>query len=153
MLELGNGSSASMFRLGATWNWQQQWFTEGNWYVSGHWELSAGQWDGHSNAGNNQTLTDLGLTPVFRLEQHQPGRAAYYFEGAIGFHLISKTFIHNNRHFSTAFQFGDHLGAGVRFGANKQFDLCYRFQHLSNGSIKKPNDGINFNQIRFAYHF
>ncbi|TAN71966.1 MAG: acyloxyacyl hydrolase, partial [Gallionella sp.] len=29
----------------------------------------------------------------------------------------------------------------------------YRFQHLSNGSIKQPNQGINFNQIRFTCHF
>ncbi|MDP1996021.1 MAG: acyloxyacyl hydrolase, partial [Gallionella sp.] len=46
-----------------------------------------------------------------------------------------------------------HVGVGARFGDRRQFDLGYRFQHLSNGGIKKPNQGINFNQIRFAYHF
>ena len=43
-------------------------------------------------------------------------------------------------------------GAWVLVNAAK-YDLGYRFQHLSNADIKKPNDGINFNQIRFSYHF
>jgi hypothetical protein len=53
----------------------------------------------------------------------------------------------------SAFQFGDHLGAGLVFGGHGQFDLGYRFLHLSNADIKRPNNGINFQQVRFAYHF
>lgn len=52
-----------------------------------------------------------------------------------------------------AFQFGDHLGVGMIFGDRGQFDLGYRFQHVSNADIKKPNSGINIQQIRFAYLF
>ena len=29
----------------------------------------------------------------------------------------------------------------------------YRLQHLSNAGTSQPNDGINFNQIRFSYYF
>jgi hypothetical protein len=57
------------------------------------------------------------------------------------------------RRFSTAFQFGDHLAIGYRFGGKGQYDLSWRFQHLSNGGIKQPNDGIDFFQARFQYHF
>ena len=52
---------------------------------------------------------------------------------------------------STAFQFGNHIGVGYRFGAKGSYDLGYRFQHLSNASIKRPNAGINFNQVRLQY--
>jgi len=40
-----------------------------------------------------------------------------------------------------------------RLGEHQQFDLGYRFQHLSNGGIKKPNQGINLNEVHFIYHF
>lgn len=152
-IELGNGDSTDTTRIGAAWNWDKQWFTDGDWLVTGFWEASVGTWRGNSAVGNNQTITDIGLTPVFRLQQKHMGSFAPYAEAAIGFHLISPTFIYANRKFGSAFQFGDHVGVGVRFGERQQFDLGLRYQHLSNGSIKQPNQGINLSQIRFAYHF
>ncbi|HCI14102.1 MAG: hypothetical protein A2063_06445 [Gallionellales bacterium GWA2_60_142] len=152
-VEYGNGDSADMARIGAGWDWDKQWFTDGDWLVTGSWEASVGTWRGNSVVGNNQTITDIGITPVFRLQQKNMGSFAPYAEAAIGFHMIAPTFIYANRQFGSSFQFGDHLGVGVRFGEHKQFDLAYRFQHLSNGGIKQPNQGINFNQVRFAYHF
>ena len=151
--ELGNGDSTDTTRVGAIWNWDKQWFAEGNWLVTGFWEANAGTWRGKSAAGNNQTITDLGITPVFRFQQKNPSGFSPYAEAAIGFHLISPTFMYANRKFGSAFQFGDHVGFGVRMGEHQQFDLGYRFQHLSNGGIKKPNQGINLSQVRFAYHF
>ncbi|OGS99391.1 MAG: hypothetical protein A3F73_00810 [Gallionellales bacterium RIFCSPLOWO2_12_FULL_59_22] len=152
-VEYGNGDATDMARAGLICNWDKQWFAEGDWHVTGFWEATLGTWNGHSNAGNNRDIVDIGITPVFRFQKKNPSGMSPYLEGAIGFHLISKTSINADRKFGTAFQFGDHLGAGVLFGDRRQFDLGYRFQHLSNASIKKPNQGINFNQIRFAYHF
>ncbi len=152
-VEYGNGDAADMARVGALWNWDKQWFTEGDWLVTGFWEASLGTWRGNSAAGNNQTITNLGVTPVFRLQQKNQAGFAPYAEAAIGLHLISPTFIYANRHFGSSFQFGDHLGFGARFGDHQQFDLGYRYQHVSNGGFKKPNQGINFNQVRFTYHF
>lgn len=152
-VELGQGNSTDMGRVGALWNFDQKWLTEGDWQVGGFWEATLGQWKGRSAIGNNQTVTDVGLTPVFRLEQKNPGAFSPYLEGAVGFHLISPVFIYDNRHFGSSFQFGDHLGAGVRFGDHQQYDFAYRYQHLSNGGIKKPNQGINLNEVHFIYHF
>ncbi|HEX5337195.1 MAG TPA: acyloxyacyl hydrolase [Gallionella sp.] len=151
--EVGNGDYTDTARVGAIWNWDKQWFTDGDWLVTGFWEATAGVWRGRSSVGNNQTITDLGITPVFRFQQKNPSGIAPYLEGAIGFHMISPTFVYANRHFGSAFQFGDHVGFGVRFGDREQFDLGYRLQHLSNGGIKKPNQGININEVHFAYHF
>lgn len=152
-IEAGNGDHTDTYRVGALWNFDRQWFTEGDWLVAGFWEAAAGTWQGRSAVGNNQHITDISVTPVFRFQQKNPGSFAPYLEGAIGFHLITPTFIYDNRHFGSAFQFGDHLGAGVRFGEHQQYDVAYRYQHLSNGGIKKPNQGINLNQIHFVYHF
>jgi hypothetical protein len=152
-VEYGNGNDTDMGRVTALWNFDKKWLDNGDWLVTGFWEASLGRWRGYSASGNNQTITDIGLTPVFRFQQRSPSGFAPYLEGAIGFHLISPTFINADRKFSTAFQFGDHVGVGVRFGNHQQFDLGYRFQHLSNADIKKPNQGINFNQVRFAYNF
>ncbi|MBK8571024.1 MAG: acyloxyacyl hydrolase [Nitrosomonadales bacterium] len=41
----------------------------------------------------------------------------------------------------------------MRFGDRKEFDLSYRFQHLSNGSIKTPNPGITLAKFALATIF
>ncbi|MDX8379802.1 MAG: acyloxyacyl hydrolase [Gallionella sp.] len=152
-IELGKGDQADTARIGAIWNWDKKWFIQGDWHVSGFWEGAVGTWHGRSAVGKNQNVVDLGFTPVFRLEQTHPSNFAPYLEGAVGFHLISPAFIYANRRFGSAFQFGDHVGFGLRFGGHQQYDLGYRYQHLSNGGIKKPNQGINLNQIHFIYHY
>ena len=152
-VEYGNGDATDMARVGTIWNWDKQWFADGNWLVTGFWNASVGSWDGNSAIGDNQTITDIGITPVFRLQQKNMSGFAPYAEAAIGLHLITPTHINADRKFGSALQFGDHVGLGVRFGDRQQFDLGYRFQHLSNGGIKKPNQGINFNQVHFDYRF
>jgi len=147
--EYGTGNGAGMWRIGAQWKWQSRWLQSGNWHMGGYWDAQVGQWSGD---GKN-TITDLGLTPVFRYQQTTPSSISPYVEGAIGFHLISPVRLEPARGFSTAFQFGDHIGAGARFGERGRYDLSLRFQHLSNAGIKKPNNGINFTQLRFQYHF
>ncbi|MBI5917862.1 MAG: acyloxyacyl hydrolase [Nitrosomonadales bacterium] len=153
-VEYGNGDYTDAARVGLVWDWNKSWFGEGrDWHVTGFWEAAAGQWKGRSSVGNNQTVTDIGFTPVFRLEQKTPSALAPYVEAAVGVHFISPTFIYANRKFGSSFQFGDSVGFGVRLGDKRQYDLGYRYQHLSNGSIKQPNQGINLNEFRFTYRF
>ena len=152
-IEYGDGNAADMVRVGAIWNWDKQWLNDGSWLITGFWEASLGRWHGHSANGNNQIITDVGITPVFRFQQEKMSGFAPYAEAAIGFHLISPTFIDAARKFGSSFQFGDHVGLGVRFGDRQRFDLGYRYQHLSNGTIKDPNHGINFRQVHFDYRF
>ena len=45
------------------------------------------------------------------------------------------------------------VGEGWRFAGHGEYDLGYRLQYLSNAGTSQLNDGINFNQIRFSYHF
>jgi lipid A 3-O-deacylase len=156
-LELGTSDSSNasvdMGRIGLQWDWSKRWALGSNWHIGGYWDLSLGHWSNDSRNRSHGSIADLGFTPVFRLQQTNPGAVAPYLEAAVGFHLLSHTSVSPQRRFSTAFQFGDHLGLGLRFGPRHAFDLGYRYQHLSNAGLKKPNQGINFHQVRFQYHF
>jgi lipid A 3-O-deacylase len=153
-IEYGQGNMVNMSRAGALWNWDRSWLNDGNSQVTGFWEASLGRWHGHKPDDNNQTITEIGITPVFRLAQKNASGMLPYLEGGfVGLHLISPTFIYSGRKFGSAFQFGNHIGFGVRFGEHRQFDMGYRFQHMSNGGIKMPNQGINLSQTHFIYHF
>ena len=143
--ELGYNDEVRMWRAGLQWKWERRWWRGGSWELGGYWDLSAGGW-----RNGEQTIYDLGLTPVFRLEGTAPGSP--YLEAGIGFHVISDLHIDYDRSFSTRFQFGDHVGVGMRFGPRSRYDVGLRLQHLSNGGIRKPNPGIDFLQLRLQYH-
>jgi hypothetical protein len=143
--ELGFNDDVRMWRAGLQWNWQRRWFRGGKAELGGYWDLSAGGW-----RNGDDTVYDLGLTPVFRYAG--TARGSLYVEAAIGFHLLSDLRIDENKLFSTSFQFGDHIGIGMRFGPRDRYDVGLRLQHLSNGGIRKPNPGIDFIQLRLQYH-
>ncbi len=156
-LEIGTSNAANasvdITRIGLQWNWTKRWALGANWHIGGYWEVDFGNWSNDSPRRTNSSITEIGLTPVFRLQQSNPGAIAPYAEAAIGLHLLSETSVSQHRRFSTMLQFGDHLGLGIRFGPRHAFDLGYRYQHLSNAGIKRPNHGINFHQVRLHYSF
>jgi lipid A 3-O-deacylase len=138
---VGHGDdNTALVRFGLTDRWRKREPLD-EWRLAGYWELTAAIWDNpdHSTA-------ELGFTPVFRIE-----KKSIFFEGAIGVHLVS-THISAARTFSTALQFGEHLGAGFYFGPRQRYDLSVRIQHLSNGHIRSPNPGINFWMMRLQYN-
>ena len=150
-IELGQGDNTTdLARLHAKWNWEKRWFEHESWHLGGYWEATLGYWRGSGAGARN--LWDVGITPVFRLQPNDP-RGGLYVEGAIGAHLLSATRINDHRVFGSSFNFGDHVGFGYTFGTRGQYDLGYRFQHLSNGGIKSPNDGINFHEVRLSYTY
>jgi hypothetical protein len=148
--EFGKNGSYEMARLGAQWQWQSRWLDSGSRHIGGYWDLSAGQWRADAPAGQNDSLVDIGLTPTLRWQAND--LRGFYIEAGIGVHLLSRTSL-GGRRFSTAFQFGDHLGFGYRFGAKGAYDLGVRIQHHSNADIKKPNAGMDFSQVRLQYWF
>jgi lipid A 3-O-deacylase len=150
-VEAGGGDGTDMGRIAVQWDWNKRWFQGSEWHLGGYWDLGLGYWRRDDVLpGQNDDIAEIGFTPVFRFQRN--GLTGPYFEGGIGAHLLSRTSIGDKR-LSTRFQFGDHLGLGYRFGAKGAWDLGYRFQHLSNGGIKKPNDGVNFHQVRLQYWF
>ena len=154
-VEIGFGNeNTELARVGLQWKWDKRWSAGRSWTLGGYWDLQLGRWSGPLRPRQEaQSVWDLGITPVFRLERTERTRVWPYFEAAIGAHLLSDLRINSERRFSSRFQFGDHLAAGVRFGEDHRYDMSLRLQHLSNGGITRPNPGINFLQLRLARHF
>jgi lipid A 3-O-deacylase len=137
-VETGYGDDkTALLRFMITDHWRKREPAMREWRLAGYWEFSAGVWD-----NKEESTADIGITPVFRFERHP-----LYVEAAIGLRLVS-THISAHRVFSTSFQFGDHLGAGFRFGPRERYDFGVRVQHISNGGVSSPNPGINFVMVR-----
>jgi lipid A 3-O-deacylase len=138
-VQAGHGDdSTSLLRVTFTDRWRKGDPAVGErWRLAGYWEVGAGVWD-----NKDESTAEFFATPVFRFE-----RKLFYVEAAVGFHLV-QTHISAHRTFSTAFQFGDHIGTGFRFGEGARYDLGMRVQHLSNGGLRSPNPGINFLLVR-----
>jgi len=156
-LEYGTSNSTNadvkLVRLSAQWNWNERWFDRGDWFVRGYWEASIAAWENNSLLKTNSGLIDIGYIPVLRFQQRVPSAIAPYIEGGSGLHWLFKTSVSTERDFGSHYQFGSHVGAGVRFGEKHKYDLSYRYQHISNAGFKQPNQGINFNLLRFGYNF
>ena len=145
--------SVNLYRVSVQWDWHKKLLDFGRWHLGGYWESSFGYWANNSFAATHGSIIEFGLTPVLRLQPNNPAGFSPYAELAAGVHLLSHTSVSEQRQFGSSFQFGDHVGAGVRFGDKGQYDIGYRYQHLSNAGIKGPNQGINFHQLRLQYHF
>jgi lipid A 3-O-deacylase len=146
----GTGKHVQSVNIGATWDWQWRHdYSVGT--LTGYTEVELGRWQ-TTGRPSNDGFTEVGVTPVFRLYPGGIGNG-WFIEAAVGASLISPVYHNDNKLFSTTFQFGDHLGAGVRFGAQQQHEVALRFEHFSNGAIKHPNPGENFVQLRYAHRF
>jgi len=150
--EFGTGSKVRMGRVAVQSNWDKQWFSSNGRHLGGYWDLSAAYWRGSAYRnvdGQHQNIGVIGITPVFRYQRDD--KLGLYVEAGIGANLMSELYNNSDNRLSTAFQFGDHLGVGY-VTANK-WDLGLKFQHYSNGSIKKPNSGVNFVIAQARYQF
>ncbi|MBI2508728.1 MAG: acyloxyacyl hydrolase, partial [Betaproteobacteria bacterium] len=95
-VEGGSGDSTDMGRVAIQWDWNQHWFQGKDWHLGGYWDLGIGHWRRSSTLpGQNEDITEIGLTPVFRLQQNS--LTGPYFEAAIGFHVMSRTRIGDKR--------------------------------------------------------
>lgn len=151
-VEFGTGDKTKMVRLGAQWKWDSMWWRSNGTHIGGYWDLTVAQWRGdrfRNIPGNTQNITAVGITPVVRLQNDS--LKGFYAEAGIGAHLLSELYDNNDKQLSTRFQFGDHIGVGYVFASNA--DISLKFQHFSNGSIKKPNDGVNFAVVRVSFPF
>ncbi|MES2017425.1 MAG: acyloxyacyl hydrolase [Pseudomonadota bacterium] len=151
-IEAGDGHAVRMLRLGVQSNWERRWWQSNGNHVGGYWDLSLAQWRGNAYqgiAGRHQNVTVIGLSPVLRWQADD--RKGWYLEGGIGANLLSKLYDNDGDYLSTAFQFNDHIGFGYVLATG--WDIGVKFDHFSNGGIKKPNSGVNFMLIKVARQF
>lgn len=150
-LEYGTGNQTRIGRAALQWDWQKNWLDSNGTHLDGYWDLSLARWqdrawDGVS--GRDHYDTDVGLTPVFRFENSN--KLGWYGELGIGANILTPMYNNNHRHFSTAFEFGDHIGFGYQ---RQRWSVGIKLQHYSNGAIKHPNPGANFAVLGVAFKF
>jgi hypothetical protein len=151
--EMGHGNHTEMVATSLTREWSEPIYDMGSWTIGGYWDMGVSFWNPHSMDGGNHQVTDLALTPVFRITQKVRSNFAPFAEAAVGASVMSTHNVWRGHNMSSNFQFADHVAAGVSFGDQLQWDVAARLQHFSNAGINNPNPGINFFQLRVDYHF
>ena len=149
-LEYGTGNSTQLARIGAQFNWGPNWnFWQSNGtHIGGYWDLSLANWrmNHYNNTSSSGNLVDLGLTTVLRF-QRDDGKG-FYGEAGIGVHLFSKLYRNNDKVLSTAFQFGDHVGAeGLELLQHLLRDLLVDDDGLLGGADHAVVEGLGDQQV------
>lgn len=83
---------------------------------------------------------ESGCNFVFKFAPKLTARLYPYVEGGIGMIYLTM----QTREQSTRFNFNEVVGGGITYFLKKNIalNLGYRYRHLSNAGIKKPNKGI-----------
>jgi hypothetical protein len=146
-VQWGSNPGARTATAGLVWDGRRVWRPFGAIRLSYSTELSLGHWraDGAAD-GRHSSHTAFGWTPTLRMEP--TSRFGLFAELGIGAHLITPVYRRGDRRFSTAFNFGDHIGIGWRPESWRGGEVSLRFQHFSNAGLKQPNPGDNFVQLR-----
>ena len=147
--EAGAANEGDLIRIGAQWKLAERTFANYRWQLGVSMEVEAGYWS--PDLGDDD-LWEIGATPIFRVASNRSSssRLLPFLEAGLGAHLLSNVRF-SDLYLSTSLQFGSHIGAGIYFGKDRSFSLVYRFQHLSNASVKQPNPGIEFHLLQFGF--
>jgi lipid A 3-O-deacylase len=138
--------------LGVVWDPGLNWWEIGGFHFTLLGEGHVSYWHTTEDHAVNPSIWEFGLTPVLRFVKSS-GYIRPFIEAGVGVRLLSHARMTENFTVSTAFQFADMVGVGAIFGEHQNYQAGFRFQHLSNASIKEPNPGINFSQVYLQYNF
>jgi hypothetical protein len=147
----GHDVHVNKIDLGGVWDPQWSWWAIAGWHFTAVVEGHVAYWHS-SEADVHDNVYEFGVTPVFRFIK-STGFVRPYVEAGVGIRLLSHPSISSHYTMSSAFQFADMIGVGASFGSRQQYLAGFRFQHLSNASIKEPNPGIDFEQLYVQYNF
>jgi hypothetical protein len=149
--EVGGGEHVYVVRGGAEWDWNDNLMQVFGWNLSTYWQLDFSKWQSTRDSSQDGANVTAGLTPMFRFT----GKKGYiqpYLDVGVGIYLFSVSRLEDHE-FGSNFQFSDLFAVGARFGQRKQWAVGYKFQHYSNGSVRTPNHGINFNFLTLSYKY
>lgn len=141
----GVDDDAKAIIIGVQYPWHPAWLASPRLGIAV--QVSLGYWRADDDDTGNRDLVDLAVLPTLRFYPGGRDSPGFFAEAGIGAHLLSSTQL-GDRRFSTAFQFGDVVGIGWRFGEAGRYEVGLRYQHVSNASIKRPNPGFDFVELR-----
>ena len=131
------------------WSWRREWRSVD---FTGTTELFLSHWRSLGNGGGHERTTLAALVPLVRMRFEQ-GRSPWFVEGGIGLSVMDSKYRTPFKEFSTSANFYDVLAVGRSFGSQRNVELSLRLTHISNGSVKRPNPGENFLQLRYGMKF
>jgi hypothetical protein len=111
--------------------------------------ISASAWQAKSESLYHHDAFDVAFVPMMHWRYPVSEGARLDLEFGIGPALLSEPSIGNRRK-STEFQFSDHFGIGVS-SADGHWRAGFAFRHVSNLSIKTPNDAVDFKGIALEW--
>lgn len=149
IVEFGGSNSIQALRVGMIRQWTEQWFPEGHWHMTGYWEGTLAYLNSDDNQG--KSTADAGVAPVFRFRPNAQGGPQPYWDVALGLHLLGTHKLDAKHDLGSSLLLSPLVGVGITFGEKSQYDLGYRFQHLTNFGMKDPDDGLSLHQVRLTY--
>lgn len=149
-VELLHGETASIRHSGVSVRFGEIWGSASEkWAMSVQPVVQGGRFHYTGNRAEHDRVSyggaGLGFRIARRAETFRP-----YFEAGIGGTYFSQTTL-GPRRLSTRFQFTEWVGVGLELGDH--VTLGWRYSHFSNGSIKRPNDGVDMQQIMLGVKF
>ena len=151
IFEAGGGEGVNIVRAGAQWDWEEDILEFLGFSLDAYLQFDYAKWQSTSDSSQVGANNSIGFTPVFRFKRRTDW-ATIYLDTSIGVALVSSTQI-NDSGFGSNFQFTDSLSVGAFFGARRQWGVGYKYNHMSNNSIKLPNNGINFHLLSVSYEY
>lgn len=151
LMEVGGGEHVYVIRAGATWDWNDDLMQLFGWNLSTYWQLDFSKWQSTRDASQDGANVTVGLIPIFRFTGNK-GYFQPYLDVGVGVYLFTVSQLEDHE-FGSNFQFSDLFSVGAHFGKRHQWSVGYKFQHYSNGSVRVPNHGINFNFVTLSYDY
>ena len=111
--------------------------------------ISAGAWQAKSDSAFSHSAWDVAFVPMMHWRYPVSSGARLDLEFGIGPAYLSESNI-GNRQKGSNFQFSDHFGVGVS-SADGHWRAGFAFRHISNLSIKTPNNAVDFKGIAIEY--
>jgi len=115
-------------------------------------DMYLSDWDSTATPPARHHNAQLGVVPMFRY-RFADGHSPWFVEGGIGLSYLTATHHTPTNYFGSRWNFSDHLGVGLNFGAQQQHEIALYAKHVSNAGLRKPNPGETFVQIRYAHRF
>ena len=115
-------------------------------------DVYVSQWERDAASTGRRSYTQIGVVPMFRY-RFDAGQSPWFVDGGIGVSYLDGRYWRGSQEFSTQWNFSDHLGVGRNFGTDRRHELGVYVKHVSNASIKTPNPGETFYQLRYGYRF
>lgn len=139
-----NGNETKSLLFGAQWRIRRGWFEDEH----SAWRLRVDGTVAQHVCGRGQSdqqrLFDVGVAALFSVQ-----RGGFYFEFGTGPHAVSGTVL-GHQDLSSVFQMGSVFGLGYTVA---RWTIGYRYQHLSNGDIVMPNEGLDLHAVRLVRPF